>query len=54
MVVASSIYFGHSLPRALLEFVVLITSLQIGYVSGLLFPSVSERPGTTAAPAAAP
>jgi hypothetical protein len=32
----------------------LITSLQIGYVSGLLFPSVSERPGTTAAPAAAP
>ncbi len=26
----------------------------IGYVSGLLFPSVSERPGTTAAPAAAP
>jgi hypothetical protein len=54
MVVASSVYFGHSLPRALLEFVLLITSLQIGYVSGLLFPSVSERPGTTAAPAAAP
>jgi hypothetical protein len=48
IVVASSANFGHSLPRALLEFVVLITGLQIGYASGLLFPSVSERPGTTA------
>jgi hypothetical protein len=48
MVVASSAYFGHSLPRALLEFVVLITSLQIGYASGLLsrlIPSVSENAG---------
>jgi hypothetical protein len=48
MVVASSAYFGHSLPRTLLEFVVLITSLQIGYASGLLsrlIPSVSENAG---------
>ena len=48
MVAASSAYFGHSLPRALLEFVVLITSLQIGYVSGLLshfIPSVWQRRG---------
>jgi len=35
MVVARSAYFEHSLLRALLEVVVLITSLQIGYVSGL-------------------
>ena len=38
--------------RALLEFAVLITSLQIGYVSGLLsflIPSVSQRQGTMAA-----
>ncbi|MGC2223074.1 MAG: hypothetical protein WA624_12270 [Methylocella sp.] len=48
MVVASSAYFGHSLLRTLLEFVVLITSLQIGYASGLLsrlIPSVSENAG---------
>jgi hypothetical protein len=48
MVVASSAYFGHSLPRALLEFVVLITSFQIGYASGLLsclIASVSENAG---------
>jgi hypothetical protein len=48
MVVASSAYFGRSLPRTLLEFVVLITSLQIGYASGLLSrlsPSVSENAG---------
>jgi hypothetical protein len=35
-------------PRSLLEFVVLITSLQIGYASGLLsrlIPSVSENAG---------
>jgi uncharacterized membrane protein YoaK (UPF0700 family) len=37
MVVASSAYFGHSLPRALLEFLVLITNLQIGYASGVRF-----------------
>jgi hypothetical protein len=30
------LYFGHSLPRALLEFLVLITNLQIGYASGVL------------------
>jgi hypothetical protein len=54
MVVASSAYFGHSLLRALLEFAVLITSLQIGYVSGVfsfLIPSLSQRRGTMAAPA---
>jgi hypothetical protein len=54
MVVPSSVYFGHSLPCALLEFLVVITNLQIGYASGLLshlIPSVSERLGTTAAPA---
>jgi hypothetical protein len=34
MVVASSAYFGHSWPRAVLEFAVLITSLQTGYASG--------------------
>jgi hypothetical protein len=34
-VVASSAYFERSLLHALLEVVVLITSLQIGYVSGL-------------------
>jgi hypothetical protein len=46
MVVASFTYFGHGLLRALLEFAVLITSLQIGYVFGLVshsIPSVSER-----------
>jgi len=37
MVVASFAYFGHGLLRALLEFAVLITSLQIGYVSGVRF-----------------
>ena len=38
----------HGLLRPLLEFVVLITSLQIGYASGLLsrlIPSVSENAG---------
>jgi len=53
MVVAGSAYFGHSLVRALLDVVVLITSLQIGYVSGLLshlIPSVSGSRGTTATP----
>jgi hypothetical protein len=46
IIVANSAYFGHSLPRTLLEFVVLITSLQIGYISGLLsslIPSVWQR-----------
>jgi hypothetical protein len=45
----------HGLLRALLEFAVLTTSLQIGYVVGLVshsIPSVSERRGTTAAPPA--
>ena len=45
----------HGLLRPLLEFAVLITSLQIGYVVGLVshsIPSVSERRGTTAAPPA--
>ncbi len=52
MVVASSAYFGHSLPRALFEFLVLITSFQIGYASGMLsFLSVAQRRGTMGAPA---
>ena len=41
----------HGLLRPLLEFAVLITSLQIGYVSGLLsffIPSVSQRQGNPA------
>ena len=53
MVVASFAYFEHGLLRALLEFAVLITSLQIGYVSGVLsflIPSLSQRRGTMAAP----
>jgi hypothetical protein len=41
----------HGLLRPLLEFAVLITSLQIGYVFGLVSHSMSERGGTTAAPA---
>lgn len=48
MVVASSAYFEHTLLRALLEVVVLLTSLQIGYVSGLFssfIPSVWQRRG---------
>jgi len=54
MVVANFAYFGHDLLHPLLEFAVLITSLQIGYVSGLLsflILSVSQRRGTMAAPA---
>jgi hypothetical protein len=46
IIVANSAYFGHSLPRTLVEFVVLITSLQIGYISGLLsslIPGVWQR-----------
>jgi hypothetical protein len=45
----------HGLLRPLLEFAVLITSLQIGYVFGLVshwIPSVSERRGTMAVPPA--
>jgi hypothetical protein len=41
----------HGLLRPLLEFAVLITSLQIGYVFSLVSHSMSERGGTTAAPA---
>jgi hypothetical protein len=47
-VLVRSAYFGHDLLRPLLELAVLITSLQIGYVSGLLsflIPSVSQRQG---------
>jgi hypothetical protein len=47
-VVVRSANGEHGLVRALLEFVVLITSLQIGYASGMLshlIPSVSERRG---------
>jgi hypothetical protein len=54
MVAASSAYFGHSLSRSLLEFLVLITNLQIGYASGLLshlIPSISERRGAPPRPA---
>ena len=46
LVVASSVYFGHGFPRAVLEFVVLTASLQIGYVFGLLasfVPRVWQR-----------
>jgi hypothetical protein len=53
-VVVRSANGEHSLLRPLLEFAVLNATLQIGYVSGLvsnLIPSVSERRGTTAAPA---
>jgi hypothetical protein len=45
----------HGLLRPLLEFAVLITSLQIGYVFGLVshsIPSVSKRRGTMAVPPA--
>ena len=48
MVVASSAYFGYSLPRAVLEFIVLITSLQIGYVFGLFFSIYGIRPQSVA------
>jgi hypothetical protein len=53
-VVVRSANGEHGLLRPLLEFAVLNATLQIGYVSGLvsnLIPSVSERRGTTAAPA---
>jgi hypothetical protein len=53
-VVVRSANGEHGLLRPLLEFAVLIATLQIGYVSGVvshLIPSVSERRGTTAAPA---
>ena len=43
IVVASSAYFGHTLLRALLEFAVLITSLQIGYVSGVVSHAAEIR-----------
>jgi hypothetical protein len=36
IVFASSAYYGHGLPSALLEFAVIATCLQIGYVSGLV------------------
>jgi hypothetical protein len=45
-VVVRSVNGEHGLLRLLLEFAVLITSLQIGYVFGLVshsIPSVSER-----------
>jgi hypothetical protein len=54
-VLVRSTVVEHGLLRPLLEFAVLITSLQIGYVVGLVshsIPSVSERRGTTAAPPA--
>jgi hypothetical protein len=38
----------HGLLRPLLEFAMLIISLQIGYVSGLLSSSVSQRQGKPA------
>jgi hypothetical protein len=53
-VVVRSANGEHGLLRSLLELAVLIATLQISYVSGLvshLLPSVSERRGTTAAPA---
>ena len=50
-VVVRSAHGEHGLLRPLLEFAVLITSLQIGYVFGLVSHSMSERGGTTAAPA---
>jgi hypothetical protein len=53
-VVVRSAIGEHGLLRLLLEFAVLITSLQIGYVFGLVshsIPSVSGRRRTTATPA---
>ena len=50
-VLLRSAAFEHGLLRPLLEFAVLITSLQIGYVSGLLsffIPNVSQRQGKPA------
>jgi hypothetical protein len=47
----------HGLLRPLLEFAVLIASLQIGYVSGLLsffLPSVSQHQGKPARASSAP
>jgi hypothetical protein len=54
VVVVRSADGEHGLLYPLLEFAMLIISLQIGYASGLLshlVPSVSERRGSTAAPA---
>jgi hypothetical protein len=53
-VLVRSANLEHGLLRPLLEFGVLITSLQIGYAFGMLshlIPSVSERRETAAAPA---
>jgi hypothetical protein len=36
VIFASSAYYGHGLLSALLEFAVIATCLQIGYLSGLL------------------
>jgi hypothetical protein len=53
-VLVRSVNGEHGLLRLLLEFAALITSLQFGYVFGLvshLIPSVSGRRRTTATPA---
>ncbi|VTZ26268.1 hypothetical protein MPC4_10295 [Methylocella tundrae] len=39
-------YFGQSLSRVALEAIILLTSLQVGYVCGLLFPLIPAIVGT--------
>jgi hypothetical protein len=43
IVFASSAYYEHSLPSALLEFTVLATCLQVGYASGCLLCVTRDR-----------
>jgi hypothetical protein len=43
VVFASSAYYEHGLPSALLEFTMLATCLQIGYASGWLSCVVRDR-----------
>jgi hypothetical protein len=45
-VIVRSADVGHGLLRSLLEFAVLITSLQIGYASGMLSHLISSRNAT--------
>ncbi len=43
IVVASSVYYQHGLASALLEYSMIATCLQIGYVSGCLSYVVGDR-----------
>jgi hypothetical protein len=43
IVIAGSAYYEHRLLSALLEFTVIVTCLQIGYVSGYLSPVTRDR-----------